>query len=283
MEDARHYLSISHASEDKESVARPLCDALTARGWTVWLDELELTIGDSLSGRIDAALARSRFGVVVLSEAFFSKEWPKRELAGLAAREVAAGSKVILPIWHGIDESYLIRQSPTLADRLGADTRRGIADVAAKVASALERADRRADPSVRKTVVQPVEDDPFAGLRFDRGVPTTDAERRCLIESKPPCWETILFAGYLWLGRERLESKWHEHELGIPYGTRRDFDSVAATSEYVRREPFGILCEVRVPVRGLLERSDRIVAVTTSWELRDADDRPRLVTAYIDG
>lgn len=41
-------LFISHASEDKAAVARPLFDALIQRGWSVWLDELELTIGDSL-------------------------------------------------------------------------------------------------------------------------------------------------------------------------------------------------------------------------------------------
>ena len=70
-------LFIAHASEDKDSVARPLLQALKARGWSVWLDEVELTIGDSLSGRIDAALARSRFGVVVLSSAFFAKPWPQ--------------------------------------------------------------------------------------------------------------------------------------------------------------------------------------------------------------
>jgi hypothetical protein len=58
---------------------------------------------------------------------------------------------------------------------------------------------------------------------------------------------------------------------------------VARISDVRDNGPFGILCEVRVPVRGLRDRSDRIVAVTTSWELRDADDRPRLVTAYIDG
>lgn len=63
----------------------------------------------------------------------------------------------------------------------------------------------------------------------------------------------------------------------------RDGVRVARISDVRDNTPFGILCEVRVPVRGLLERSDRIVAVTTSWELRDADDRPRLVTAYIDG
>lgn len=63
----------------------------------------------------------------------------------------------------------------------------------------------------------------------------------------------------------------------------RDGVRVARISDVRDNTPFGILCEVRVPVRGLRERSDRIVAVTTSWELRDADDRPRLVTAYIDG
>ncbi len=45
--------------------------------------------------------------------------------------------------------------------------------------------------------------------------------------------------------------------------------------------PFGVLCEVVIPIRGLRERQDRTAAVTTSWELRRADDRPRLVTAYV--
>ena len=128
---------ISHASEDKELVARPLAAALTERGWTVWLDELELTVGDSLSRRIDDALAKSRFGVVVLSPAFFAKEWPQRELAGLAAREVSAGAKIILPVWHNVDQTYIVARSPTLADRLGSDTKRGIDVVADELARAL--------------------------------------------------------------------------------------------------------------------------------------------------
>jgi hypothetical protein len=34
--------SISHASEDKEAVARPLAMALSGRGYVVWYDEFEL-------------------------------------------------------------------------------------------------------------------------------------------------------------------------------------------------------------------------------------------------
>src|SRR5436190_18572301 len=111
-----HDVFISHASEDKESVARPLARALTDSGWTAWLDELEMTIGDSLSRRIDEALSRSQFGVVVLSPSFFAKHWPQRELAGLAAREADSGTKVILPVWHRVTRGDIVQFSPTLAD-----------------------------------------------------------------------------------------------------------------------------------------------------------------------
>jgi filamentous hemagglutinin len=47
--------------------------------------------------------------------------------------------------------------------------------------------------------------------------------------------------------------------------------------------PFGVLCEVPIPVAGLRERVDQRLNVTTVWELRHPDDRPRLVTAYIAG
>jgi hypothetical protein len=46
--------------------------------------------------------------------------------------------------------------------------------------------------------------------------------------------------------------------------------------------PFGLNCNVIVPVRGLGERADRIAKVLTSWELRYEGDSPRLVTAFVD-
>lgn len=63
---------ISHASEDKSDVARPLAALLINAGLTVWIDEAELTLGDSLRRNIDLGLASSRFGVVILSTSFFS-------------------------------------------------------------------------------------------------------------------------------------------------------------------------------------------------------------------
>ena len=80
---------ISHASEDKDTVVRPLAMALQGAGLSVWYDEFELRIGDSLRRKIDKGLASSRFGVVVLSQAFFSKDWPNYELDGLVTRAVS--------------------------------------------------------------------------------------------------------------------------------------------------------------------------------------------------
>jgi hypothetical protein len=128
---------ISHASEDKDSVARPLANHLAGFGLKIWLDESELHLGDSLREKIDAGLAQSRFGIVVLSADFFSKAWTKSELDGLVAKEIA-GVKVVLPIWHNLDRDEVRKQSPILAGRLAASTSEGLATVATKIIRAIE-------------------------------------------------------------------------------------------------------------------------------------------------
>ena len=127
---------ISHAGEDKEDFVRPLARALRARGLLVWFDELTLTVGDSLRRSIDRGLASSRFGVVVISAHFLDKEWPQRELDGLAAREVD-GTKVILPVWHNITAEQLRARSPMLADRVAAMSSNGIDRVVDDLARAI--------------------------------------------------------------------------------------------------------------------------------------------------
>ena len=110
---------ICHASEDKDIVARPLARVLGEEGLNVWYDEFTLTVGDSLRRKIDEGLAKSRYGVVVLSHAFFGKKWPNDELDGLAAKEIN-GEKVILPVWWDVEYEDVASYSPTLAGRLAA-------------------------------------------------------------------------------------------------------------------------------------------------------------------
>lgn len=112
---------ISHASEDKDAFVRPFAEHLKSLGVSVWYDEFSLQWGDSLRKSIDKGLANSRFGVVVLSKAFVQKRWTEYELNGLVAGEIE-GSKRILPIWHEISKSEVMKFSPTLADKLAMNT-----------------------------------------------------------------------------------------------------------------------------------------------------------------
>lgn len=109
-------LFLSHATEDKDAFVRPLAHALQGLGLEVWYDEFSLRPGDSLRKSIDAGLASARFGVVVLSEAFFAKRWTEWELNGLVQRQVGSGEKLIIPIWHDVNAERVRQFSPSLAD-----------------------------------------------------------------------------------------------------------------------------------------------------------------------
>ena len=87
----------------------------------VWYDEFELRIGDSLRRKIDRGLAKSRFGIVVLSHAFIRKGWTNYELDGIISK-ANTGEQVLLPIWHGITKQEVLDYSPSLADKVARNT-----------------------------------------------------------------------------------------------------------------------------------------------------------------
>lgn len=151
--DFDHDVFISHASEDKATFVADLARALTDAGVRVWYDEWSLTLGDRLRRTINEGLKKSRFGVVVLSEHFFEKNWLQDELDGLAALE-ADGVNRILPIWLGVTRDDVLKYSPMLADRLAFNASRGIPDAVDEIKRAISRAPRETPPSqtVRRAV-----------------------------------------------------------------------------------------------------------------------------------
>lgn len=124
---------ISHASEDKDEVVKPLASELVARGRSVWIDQFELTVGDNLTTELDRGLSHCRFGVVVLTKHFFAKDWPRMELAGLVALENSDGRKRVLPVRHDLTHKDVARFSPLIAGRIDVSTEIGISAVADKL------------------------------------------------------------------------------------------------------------------------------------------------------
>jgi hypothetical protein len=150
-------------------------------------------------------LARSRFGVVILSPAFFAKEWPQRELAGLAAREVGSGTKVILPVWHDLDHSAIVDVAPMLADRLGVRTAEGLDHVAKQLHRALEAArDRAPDGGQQEAVLQAA---PHAPERIPAGILQSLAQiersKGDLLAADAHAWEAARTGSTLTAGGEQ--------------------------------------------------------------------------------
>lgn len=110
-----HDVFLSHASEDKDALARPLKESLESRGLSVWFDEIKIKVGQSIRQEIEKGIATARFGVVIVSPDFFKKQWTRAELDGLFARKMESGQSMILPIWHHVSKDEVLAQSPLLA------------------------------------------------------------------------------------------------------------------------------------------------------------------------
>lgn len=146
-------LFISHAWEDKADLVEPLVRALEAEpDFKVWYDKHALKMGDRLLEKISQGLSECDYGVVVLSEHFFSKQWPKNELDGLFALETEQ-RKLILPIWKDVTVEDIKKFSPILVGRLGVPASAGVATLVSEIRRAVQVGDRTASFSPRDSLV----------------------------------------------------------------------------------------------------------------------------------
>lgn len=111
----KYDIFISHASEDKDLIVRPLVTMLEKLSVRVWYDEFSLNLGDSLSASIDKGLTDSRFGIVVLSKSFLRKNWTDYEYRSLLSRQMN-GQRIIIPLWYDITKEDVLSFSPYLVD-----------------------------------------------------------------------------------------------------------------------------------------------------------------------
>ncbi len=123
---------LSYAHEDKP-LAAALSEELTARGLSVWWDETELQLGVSLQRQLDLAIARSKFGVVLVTPAILEgRYWTDRELGAMLTSR-----RRVIPVLDDIDFEELQSWSPMLADTAGLSTRNfGLDELAERLASA---------------------------------------------------------------------------------------------------------------------------------------------------
>ncbi|MDX2236961.1 MAG: reverse transcriptase domain-containing protein [Hyphomonadaceae bacterium] len=91
---------ISHASEDKETVARPIFEACARAGLKAFLDEAHIGWGQSFTAKINTALGSARTVLAIVSSNSVNKEWPVLEVNTALALETN-GFKKVVPLFVG--------------------------------------------------------------------------------------------------------------------------------------------------------------------------------------
>lgn len=160
---------VSHASADKPFVDRLVAD-LSVRDIPVWYDKLDLLVGGSIPGSINAGLSESKYFAIVLSKASVASKWVQEELNAALMTQVAQGGTFILPL---LIEDCVV--PPLLAHRRHADFRTDYTTALGELLSIWGK-DVEACSAAEKEAVQPwpdieMSDEEFVYLhsqRFDK-------------------------------------------------------------------------------------------------------------------
>ena len=115
---ADHDVFLSHYSGD-EKLARRIDRALRKAGLKVWFDGAEIKPGDSIPAKINDGIARSRFGLVLLTPGFLSNTGGFRwgEVDTFLAMQFGAGQTSLVPVLAGVTHNDLQATLPLLVSR----------------------------------------------------------------------------------------------------------------------------------------------------------------------
>lgn len=116
---------LCHASSNKR-FARKLATDLTANGCTVWLDEWELSIGDSLNTRIQRAILEAGWFLVLLTPASVKSGWCTKELNSALELELQRNRVFVVPVLYRDCDLPVFLKDKMYADLRGHRYRKGL-------------------------------------------------------------------------------------------------------------------------------------------------------------
>ncbi|MBD3338626.1 MAG: TIR domain-containing protein, partial [Candidatus Lokiarchaeota archaeon] len=88
---------LSHSSKDKNFVEE-LANKLTNEGYSVWYDDWEIKIGDSIVKKINEGISESNFLIIVFSKNSVNSKWVQEELNAATFKNVESIGAFLLPI-----------------------------------------------------------------------------------------------------------------------------------------------------------------------------------------
>ena len=240
---------ISHSSHDKPKV-RVLANALTDRGFQVWLDEWEIKAGDDIVASINRGLDEAHAGIIVFSRHSELSRWVEQEANALTFARIEE-KKLVIPL-RADDYAFI----PPLLRSLAC---RQIEDVEA-VVDALRNRGGRPLPgrspeqgSERRVHIQFVEDTGGVSVTVSVDGKVHGTQRHNALPAAVVS-QSAEFRQGRWLGTQRHEfmasqarAESNLSELGRALGSLCfPQGSAAAVAELLQQCPLGTLTEVCV-------------------------------------
>lgn len=132
-----YHVFISYATEDEE-FAKDLSKSLNWLGLSVWFAPMALEVGSKLLDSINAGLATSQYGLLLLSPAYIEKKWTAYELDVLHRQHIEHDKK-LFPLWHGVTKEQLDEWNPGLSGIYALQSKEGTSNIAGKIARVVYR------------------------------------------------------------------------------------------------------------------------------------------------
>lgn len=105
-------LFISHSSEDKEKIVRPLVESLEKVNIKTWYDEKNILDGDSISQAVFRGLKSSQLIILIISPHVWQSNWVWLEIGGYLLKQ-----KPVIPVLWDVSHEQFAAKFPFLADR----------------------------------------------------------------------------------------------------------------------------------------------------------------------
>ena len=88
---------LSHSSKDN-SFVKNLAVKLRSDGFSVWYDDWEIHVGDSIVQKINKGISTSDFLIIVLSKNSVNSKWVREELNAATTKNISSKGAFILPV-----------------------------------------------------------------------------------------------------------------------------------------------------------------------------------------
>jgi len=228
--DVTQDLFISHAGADKTRYIEPLSARLAEHHITFWLDNLEISWGDSVPLRINEGLRQSRFLLLCLSPRFLGRKWPEAELGAALAVQTESGQRRVLPlILEGKEQ--VLAEYPLLA---GLSYREYTEPdmVANELAAVIGKPS--SDPFALNVVVESVHTGRLCNLRVARSVSvrwlTDQAQRGLGVKEAADTGAYMPFLVRWVLVDQRAEQDWSD----LPRSEKRAVQAIIKVGDKIR-------------------------------------------------